>query len=280
MEKVRSMELAKVDLSSSALEPITKIPNNAPLARHEFLPLISSDVDVLEIGPAHAPCFRGPNVRYFDVLDSAGLRQRAKELDVRQYGHDPADTPKLIHYVSSIADLGIIDRQFDIVFSSHAIEHQVDLVAHLQAVSRLLRPNGAYLVICPDRRYGFDAHRSESTIGQAIEAHEIGRKRHSLATLIDDQVYRTHNDCVRHWRGDKERLRRFSGKQVLDAMDLWRRSERTGEYIDRHAWLFTPTSFELIMKCLYEAGFVDLKPRRVFDTPVDTGEFISAFVKV
>jgi hypothetical protein len=143
----------------------------------------------------------------------------------------------------------------------------------------LLNPGGAYLVICPDRRFTFDAHRPDSTIGQVVEAHELNRKRHSIATLIDDHVYRTHNEGLRHWRGDSPPLERFSPQDVRAALELWRHSERTGEYVDRHGWIFTPVSFQLIALCLYDAAYTDLKPQRVFETPNQGGEFIAVFVK-
>ena len=266
--------------ASLMLEELLRKPNGTPLGRFEFLPLIPDSADLLEIGPAHVPCFRGDRVRYFDVQDSEGLRRRAEELDVLNlYGQDPADTPANIHYVSPVADLGIVDRQFDFVFSSHAIEHQVDMIAHLQAVSRVLNHGGAYLVICPDRRYCFDANRPDSSIGQIIEAYHFRRQRHSLATLIDDHVYRTHNDGRRHWDGDTPTIQYFPASNVLDALALWKHSDATGEYIDRHGWVFTPTSFQLIMNCIYDAGLIDLNPRRVFESPRYAGEFISVFLK-
>ncbi len=79
--------------------------------RPGFLALIPPKAGVLEIGPAHKPCFTGAHVKYFDVQDSDGLRARALT-----HNENPKGTPGRIDYVSPTGDLGIVHETFDAVF--------------------------------------------------------------------------------------------------------------------------------------------------------------------
>ena len=101
--------------------------------RSGFLALVPPIAKILEIGPAHKPCFTGRNVKYFDVQDSDGLRNRALT-----HNENPKGTPARIDYVSPTGDIAIVRETFDVVFSSHAIENKPDLVRHLIEVDRLL----------------------------------------------------------------------------------------------------------------------------------------------
>jgi SAM-dependent methyltransferase len=105
--------------------------------RNDFAALVPKNAAALEIGPYCAPLLRGANVSYFDLLSQKELVARA---NLR--GHDAAGVP-YIDYVSPTAELSIVDRSFDVVLSSHCMEHQPDLVGHLQGVGKLLRPGGA-----------------------------------------------------------------------------------------------------------------------------------------
>lgn len=227
--------------------------------------------NVLEIGPFCRPLIRGPNVRYLDVLDSAALRERAVEI-----GLDPADCPETIHYVG---DLGSVDGAFSAVVSSHAIEHQPDLVHHLQSVARLLQPGGRYFLIVPDKRYCFDALIPESTIANVMLAHHDQRRVHNLQSVIEHRAMVTHNDPGMHWRGEHgpfppdEQARRVQ-------MALNEFVAADGGYIDVHAWYWTPRGFRQTLSVLYHLGLTALQPVRVYDTPRDRFEFCAVLEKV
>src|SRR6185503_9123777 len=130
-------------------------------------------------GPFNAPCLTGKNVRYFDVMASDALRERAK-----LHGMSDARVPHAIHYVSPTAALSSVPDTFASVLSSHAIEHSPDLVRHLKDVAALLAPGGAYYVICPDKRYCFDQTLENSTIADVLEAHLTGRQVHTLSSIV------------------------------------------------------------------------------------------------
>lgn len=239
----------------------------SPMAhRQGLIDLIETTDDVLEIGPFTAPCVRGPKVKYFDILDRNELIERATKIGY------PYDNAPEVHFVSETCDLTTVDATFDVVFTSHCIEHQPDLVRHLNDVAALLKPGGAYLLVVPDKRFIFDHFIPESTIADVLEAHRERRRVHRLASVIEHRALVTHNDSVRHWNGDNGKPRADGHSHVVQAaIDEYDRSE--GKYIDVHAWQFTPRGFRAITQQLHDLGLTKLSPTRVWGTPRPNMEF-------
>lgn len=238
--------------------------------RADFLKSIPEDLNILEIGPFFNPTFKGPNVKFFDVWNRQDLEKKAKKLDSSFKVENIPD----IDYVSPDADLTIIDEKFDAVFSSHVIEHQFDLIDHLQKVSQLVVDGGKYYLVVPDKRYCFDHFQQLSTIADVIDAHIDKRKRHKLKSIIENHFFTTHNDPKAHWKGKHGKI---AGKasSIKDAIAEYRGSE----YVDSHAQFFTPGSFLEIMSLLYEMEFIPFKVERHHETAVNSLEFYCVLVK-
>lgn len=187
--------------------------------------------DVLEIGPLDRPVIR--RAKYFDVLPTPQLQEYAAKV-----GRKPEGVPE-IDYYSAGGDLAVVPEKFDAVVSCHCIEHQPDIIRHLSQVRGLLRPGGRYLMVVPDRRYCFDHFRRESTVDDMRAAR--GRTLHSLETLIEHSTEVTHNNALLHWIGIHGR-EMGAAERELRISDVKKKFD-TGEYIDAHAWKFTPDSF-------------------------------------
>ena len=237
----------------------------SPLAlRENLIALIDDGRSVLEIGPFCDPLLRGPNIAYLDVLDAEQLRARATKI-----GKDPAGCPAWIDYVGGLEQ---ISRRFDAVISSHAIEHNPDLVQHLELVEHILAPDGLFCLIIPDKRYCFDHHIAESTIAGVLQAHREQRATHSLASVIEHVAMTAHNEPERHWAGDHgpsapaNRIERI--RNAVNAYD-----SSGGQYIDVHAWYFTPDSFAGIIDALSALGLTGFELAGVYDPARDRNEF-------
>jgi len=152
-----------------------------------------SSYSILEIGPYYNPTFSGDNVRYFDVYDRDEILRRAREK-----GANERDVPACIHFLSPTADLSIVSGTYDIIFASHCIEHQPDLISHLNQVSKLLSDGGVYIVRAPDKRYCFDYYSPPTELSDVIAAFEEKRTIHSLNSILRNRVYKTHNKSVLH----------------------------------------------------------------------------------
>jgi hypothetical protein len=208
--------------------------------------------DALEIGPFDVPFLSGPTVEYFDILDQAHLRQRAVELS-----RNPDGCP-YVHYTGKLAD---IPRRFAAVFSAHAIEHQPDLIGHLEDVKRLLQPQGAYYLIIPDKRFCFDHYLPESTFDDVQEGR--GRTRPTEQAIVAHRLSTTHNISPLHWLGIHGKPNNDTSAASAD-LSAWAK----GEHIDVHQWIFTPESFRAIVERLGIFPAVT-----VHDTPFGDLEF-------
>jgi hypothetical protein len=221
-------------------------------------------VSALEIGPFFNPSLTGPDVRYLDICSTDELKERA-----RSSGLDPTAVPP-IDYVSPPDRLDTRGQRFPLVFSSHVIEHQPDLIHHLQEVEVILLFNGAYALVVPDCRYCFDHFIAPSNIAEVIGAYEEKRRRHTLANYVEHSVLTTHNDPLLHWKGEHGEPQ-VDRARIQAAVGQWRAAK--GAYLDVHAWQFTPASFRQIILGLYDLGLTKLKPLRVYDTPCGNFEF-------
>ena len=239
--------------------------SNSIRDRNDFVALIPSSVVVLEIGPFCSPLLRRPNVFYFDVLPQEGLIERGKSI-----GLDPARVPH-IDWVSPTGDLSIVNRRFDVVVSSHCLEHQPDLVGHLQGVGKLLLPGGAYFLLVPDKRYCFDHFIPESSLAEVIVAQRERRNRHILRSVIEHRTLTTHNDSLRHWQGDHGVMFENSEQRLLAALQEFDAAK--GKHIDVHAWYFTPASASAILSALQNMRLSRLAVNRVYATRYGAGEF-------
>lgn len=237
----------------------------SPLALREHLVgMIADGRSVLEIGPFCNPLLKGPSVAYLDVLDAGQLRARAQAI-----GLDPAGCPDHVDYVGGLEQ---VRRRFDAVISSHAIEHQPDIVHHLQQIERILEPDGLFCLIIPDKRYCLDHFLAESTIAQVLQAHREQRRTHSLASIVEHVALTTHNDSHRHWQGDHgdavptDRAVRL--RKAMHDHDF-----ALGRYVDVHAWYFTPDRFAEILEALGALGLIGLELAGVYDTAHGRNEF-------
>ena len=239
--------------------------SNALATRKDFAALIPPKADALEIGPFYSPVLRSRQTRYFDILSQADLIARAKQIGVA----DPA-VPK-IDFISGTGDLSGIKLQFDIVLSSHCIEHQPDLIAHLRQVEALLREGGRYFLLIPDKRYCFDHFLPSSTAADILDAHQHAARVHSLRNVINHRAFTTHNDGKRHWAGDHGTYLDNHPDRVRAAVAEYQ--AHPGGYIDVHAWFFTPDSLCELLATLHALGLTRLTMERVYPTRRHAIEF-------
>lgn len=233
--------------------------------RDEFLAQIPTDGKGIEIGPFANPQLHGPNVKYLDVLTSEQLKQRALAL-----GMDPEKVPH-ISYISNQNGFPDIPEMFDYALSCHSIEHQPDLVKHLNQVEKILLPGGKYFLIIPDKRYCFDHYLAESTFVDIVGAFLEQRIVHTAKSVIEHRALTTHNDPVAHFSGNHGDILSNQHQRVLQAISEFRNA--SGSYIDVHAWQFVPESFTELIVNLNALGLTSFKITNIWNTPINNLEF-------
>ncbi len=111
---------------------INKLSGIPFLWRKRFVKTLPTNISILEIGPFYSPICIGNKVKYFDILNKESLIKRARRIDEKI----SIEKIPYIDYVSPTGDLSIINETFDAIVSSHAVEHQLDLIDHLQTISK------------------------------------------------------------------------------------------------------------------------------------------------
>jgi SAM-dependent methyltransferase len=248
--------------------------------RAAFLGLVPPDRSLLEIGPFCTPAFRAPahQVAYLDAFTTDELREQARGMAWA----DPARVPEIDFVWKGEKYRELIGREFDVVFSSHNVEHQPCLVTHLAEVASVLRPDGRFLLAIPDKRYCFDHFLPESTITDVLDAFLSERRDHAAKNVVQGRLMHTHNEARRHWQGDHgddPRARAADdglAASVRQVIAEYR--SRTG-YLDAHAWQFTPASLRHLARVLARAGLVNLTVERVYETLNGSNEFYAVLAR-
>ncbi len=231
-------------------------------------------IKLLEIGPFDNPSILPPEqgegtVKYFDIFDSAELQQLATKT-----GRKYRNTPKKIDYVSPNGDLTIVDETFDIVFSSHSIEHQMNLIKHFQLVENILNDGGLYVMVVPDKRFCFDHFRQPTSITEVLAYYCHDVQFRPFFSFIDCKMMETHNSPIMHWfgmHGDAEA--NITPQKFEECYRQYKEARAAGRYIDCHSLCFTPYSFEHLIKLIKKLRLTNFNIHRICHTVWGRVEF-------
>jgi hypothetical protein len=167
---------------------------------------------------------------------------------------------------------------FDWVLASHVVEHVPDLVGWLAQLAEILVDDGTVILLVPDRRFCFDARRTASTVGQALEAYDEGDLTPSVRAVFDHFRTAVHVQTDRLWLGEipgpDRRIHTFE-----EAVGNLERA-RSGEYIDSHVWTFTPGELVDVLDDLGRLGVLDFAIRDIFATPRNELEFTILLTRI
>lgn len=145
--------------------------------------------------------------------------------------------------------------RFDYIYSSHAIEHQVNFVEHLRSLEKIIKQQGRIILIIPDLRSCFDSFRFPTVTSDVLEIYVRNQSIHQgkqlfefLSQCIDINPGRV---ITRH----ELKNANFSNSKKY-AYDILCDAEKVRAiYKDVHSWTFTPLSFSLL---LIELFLIDL----------------------
>ncbi|OYX35297.1 MAG: hypothetical protein B7Y99_04070 [Caulobacterales bacterium 32-69-10] len=202
----------------------------------------------LEIGPSHNPIAAGlPGVKakVLDHMTQEGLIEKYAALNTDTSRIQPVD------YVWSgerYIDL-VGDTRFDWIIASHVIEHVPDIVGFINECAEVMSPDGVLSLVVPDKRDTFDFYRPPVGLGPVIDAHLQGRRMSSPGAIAEFEMFICDNDGS-------------PAPRILHPVDHARammERAREGIYHDIHAWVFTPSSFRLLIEDLYALELLHLR---------------------
>jgi hypothetical protein len=220
--------------------------------RAEFLTLIDvARQRGLEIGALNHPIVTramGP-VEYVDRASRADL---AAWFADPIHDVDPADLVEVDHIWGEQSLLECVggQRAYDYLITSHVIEHVPDVFGWLGEIASVLRDGGLALFVVPDKRFTFDQDRRPSVSGDFVDAY-VRRLRRPDTRQIFNHYYDT-----RHIGAAPPDEAEATG-QARTVLELCRRVELSGEYIDGHCWVFTPRT---ILQALDLANRIGVLP--------------------
>jgi SAM-dependent methyltransferase len=219
----------------------------------------------LEIGASYNPIAPKRAGFHVDVLDHMD-----RDALVRKYTGHGVDLDRIepVDYVwngEPYADLIGKTKYYDWIIASHVIEHTPNLIGFLNDCDRILKDTGALSLAIPDARYCFDHFRPLTGLSKIIDAH---LNRHTINTPGTVAEYFL-NVVSRAGRiaWDARTSGRFTFVHSLDeTRSFLKEVMERGSYLDLHAWCFTPHSFRLILRDLFDLGLVPFKELAFFPT--------------
>lgn len=115
-----------------------------------------------------------------NVYDNA----HASRVDAgRTYRFDDRKSPGM-QYLAEAADLSVIaSGAYDVLLSSHMIEHTSNPIKVVLEWIRIVRSGGLLLIIVPDKERNFDHYRATTTLQHMIDDFEANRGEDDLTHL-------------------------------------------------------------------------------------------------
>jgi len=238
-------------------QPVTRMDKAFWLARR--------DMKILEIGPSFgplAPRSAGWNCYSLDCAT-------AEELRIKYADQPTVSSIEEVDFVwrnGSLADAVPADQHgtFDYVLASHVFEHAPDPIGFLHSIAKLLRAEGLLCLALPDKRRMFDFFRQITVTSDWLVA--IGQTRHSPKAHFDNAAYPV-TECGQIIWPARAMGSNWSFMNTLEVakagFDRTLSQQGSGDYVDLHATVSTPASFELI---LLEVGQLGLLPFHIVKT--------------
>jgi hypothetical protein len=255
---------------------------NEKSSREIFINFLNEKIDYnndkyLEIGALHNPWLKSyvnpNNVKYIDFTNTEQLKINYKD--------DKSVNINNIVNVDYILDSSkkyseYINEKFNLVFSSHNIEHQPNFILHLNDVESVLVDGGYYLILCPDFRYIFDMYRNPTTLADILNAYLRKDSIPQFTTyiehlLISNKTSNQHeiNYDIYHSISNQDRLsfqNKLVNKDFNLTLDQIITDFNSTNYRDCHVWKFYYENFFDIMNYLYKIGLTKFKVELIHRT--------------
>lgn len=258
--------------------------------RDSILKYITKEQSGIEIGPWFgplAPKREGYQCLTLDVFDTAELKRRGRE----EASLSEAEVDK-IQDVDLLGSSTHIDKlvevhgalgTFDYIVSSHNFEHLPNPIRFLQGCARVLKPNGIISMAIPDRRACFDYFRPVTKLAEWIEASLDDRSQPTFAQEFDfATAFASYDDDGKktssfHARVDPEKVSAmFNLERVFKGWMASREANDTS-YHDAHCSVFTPSSFELLIR---DCAYLGLAPYEIVEISESAGNEFYAHLRV
>lgn len=240
--------------------------------RESILKYITKEQRGIEIGPWFSPLAPkrdGYKCLVLDVVDGKTAARRAAENPgIPEGAEKNVEEVDLLGSSTHIAELiearGELGR-FDYVISSHNFEHLPNPIRFLQGCAKVLKPGGIISMAIPDHRACFDYFRPVTKLSEWIRASLEERSAPTYDQVFDSGM------CFASYDAEGTPVSSFEvGVQptkvsAIFNLDLvfnqWmaQLGTKDSEYLDAHCSVFSPASFELLIRDSAYLGLVSFE---------------------
>lgn len=264
-----------VGVTNQKGEHLARSPRRAAVSEwsrdEKALYLMDRRMKILEIGPGPNPLTpRSEGWNSFS-LDHA----TQEELRIKYRGQYPVERIGPVDFVwkggpIETAIRAADHKTFDAIIASHVIEHIPDPIAFFLSASAILKPGGLISLIIPDKRFIFDFFKSLTLTSDYLYAHHLRRTRHTKKTVFDNMALNVYESGDLVWA--TRPMGNFTFFLGDDALARAKRGfdeaveDESGEYVDYHTAMYTPSSFALIMFELGQLQIIPFQIERSFPT--------------
>lgn len=219
----------------------------------------------VEIGPSHNPVTpkkEGYRVHVIDHLNREQLLEKYRDHNLHLENIEDVD---FVWNGETYAELTGKRKFYNWIIASHLIEHIPDLIGFLNNCDEILKDDGVVSLVIPDKRFCFDHYRPISGLAGIIDSHLEKHTLHTPGTVAEFFLNGVSRGGSIAWGGFTAGEYTFNNT-LEQAREGINRVTAQKEYIDVHAWCFSPHSFRLIMHDLYSLGFIQLREVAFFRT--------------
>ncbi len=216
----------------------------------------------LEIAPYFNPLLDRArhDVRYVDCIDNSTIIRKAAENPGAVGRHVPR-----IDWVwapgRQLRSCIPADVVFDYCVATHVMEHVPDTIGWLNQIFEVMRDGAVLALALPDRRYGMDYYRRETTLGDLIGNWLQAPSRPTTTQIVDflSQTFHDTRPPPDHRMFDVSQPFAAAPRHFTDdqALDLAARSQQSSIYLDVHCTVWTPDSFVGVMSRVIDMGLIN-----------------------
>jgi hypothetical protein len=201
-------------------------------------------------------------VQYVDHATTEDLREKyATDTFMAQHLDEIVDVDFVWSGGASLLDVVGDAAPFDWAFASHVIEHAPDMIGWLRDIGSVLADGGRLCLAIPDKRLSLDVNRDLTTMADLVDAHLRRLSAPGFRQIYDFHSRARAVDAAGLWAGTVD----YTGmwRDDLDpdewAYELCLKAQQTGEYVDGHCQVFTPSSFLDVFARMAGLGLIDFR---------------------
>lgn len=263
------------------MEEVLKMPKALKVREIAANYIKNSQSRILELGPLNRCLLdRSKFKNYFfgDIRSTEEIKELYK-------GNEYLEKTGLKVDIDSVINIDFVIKstyketfknieKFDYVIVSHVLEHIPNLLFFFKDIQNVLKPDGELIILYPDRRFCFDALRTDTYFSDVYDVY-INEGKNTARRVLDFFTnVLSENNPRNFWSTGTDILFNKVDRDYKKNLKLYKNTTLGQTEGDVHYWPFSDYAF---LKFLLEAKNYELLPfsiKKFIPTQVNTQEFL------